>query len=136
MVPKTKRKSRRAVPKAASPKDAAIIHTVHQIWLAGLGALARAQNEGSKLFEILVAEGGAAHERGRESTRRFVKDTWEGLRENIETRVEGVRDKAAETMENLEQIFQTHVQKALQQLGMPTSESACSLWMTMLRPVR
>ena len=34
-----------------------------QIWLAGLGAFARAQDEGSKFFETLVQEGQAVDAR-------------------------------------------------------------------------
>lgn len=125
---KSKRKSRslRAAPRTVSPKTG-IAHAGHQIWLAGLGALARAQKEGPKLFESLVKEGSAVHERRRESTQRFVKETWEGLRENLETRAEAVRDKASETFEDLEEIFQARVKKALQQLGMPTSEEIQTL---------
>jgi poly(hydroxyalkanoate) granule-associated protein len=126
MVAKRKSKSRRTSPRAASSKTG-IVHAGHQIWLAGLGALARAQSEGPKLFESLVEEGSAVHERKRESTQRFVKETWEGLRENLETRAEGVREKASETLENLEEIFQTRVKKALQQLGMPSSEEIQAL---------
>ena len=40
---------------------------------------------------------------------------------------DGVRGKAGETLENLEAIFQSRVQKALQQLGMPTSKEINAL---------
>ena len=39
-------------PSGGSVKDSA-----QQIWLAGLGAFAKAQEEGSKVFEALVKEG-------------------------------------------------------------------------------
>ena len=81
----------------------------HHIWLAGLGALARAQREGPKLFESLVEEGGSLEERQRA------------------TRAAEVRSKAGETIDNLEAIFQSRVQKALQQLGMPTSKEINAL---------
>jgi len=34
-----------------------IRESANQIWLAGLGAFSKAQQEGSKMFEALVAEG-------------------------------------------------------------------------------
>jgi poly(hydroxyalkanoate) granule-associated protein len=104
-----------------------IVNVGHQIWLAGLGALARAQSEGPKLFESLVEEGSAVHEHRREATQRAVKEAWEGVRGAIDTRTESVRGKASETWDNLEKIFQSRVQKALQQLGVPTTQEIHSL---------
>lgn len=125
MATKKKARSRRAAKPAQS--KVGIINTGHQVWLAGLGALARAQSEGPKLFESLVQEGSAVHERQREHAQRLVKDTWQELREGLETRAQEVRGKASETLENLEQLFQSRVKKALQQLGMPTSEEIHAL---------
>jgi poly(hydroxyalkanoate) granule-associated protein len=126
MAVKKKGKGTRKTAKQA-PAKRGIVNASHQVWLAGLGALARAQSEGPKLFENLVQEGSAVHEHQRGNAERFVKDTLQSLREAVETRVEGVRDKATETLENLEQIFQVRVKKALQQLGMPTSEEIHAL---------
>ncbi len=39
--------------------DSNLRESVNQIWLAGLGAFARAQEEGGKLFDSLVREGAA-----------------------------------------------------------------------------
>jgi len=104
-----------------------VIEVGHQIWLAGLGALARAQREGPKLFESLVEEGGSLEERQRANATRLVKGAWEGLRETVDARAAEVRSKAGETIDNLEAIFQSRVQKALQQLGMPTSKEINAL---------
>jgi DNA anti-recombination protein RmuC len=38
-----------------------------------------------------------------------------------------VKDQATETWDHLEQIFQTRVQRALHQLGMPTAEEITAL---------
>ena len=40
-----------------SPLSGAIKESAQQIWLAGLGAFAKAQEEGGKAFESLVKEG-------------------------------------------------------------------------------
>lgn len=123
---KGKSKGKRA-PAATKGPMANAIEVGHQIWLAGLGALVRAQREGPKLFESLVEEGVSIEERQRANATRLVKGAWEGLRETVDARTAEVRDKAGETLENLEAIFQSRVQKALQQLGMPTSKEINAL---------
>ena len=40
-----------------------VLSSAHQIWLAGLGAFAKAQAEGTKLFDSLVKEGEAVQAR-------------------------------------------------------------------------
>jgi poly(hydroxyalkanoate) granule-associated protein len=123
---KGKAKGKRASAATKRPM-ANVIEVGHQIWLAGLGALARAQREGPKLFESLVEEGGSLQDEQRANAQRLMKSAWDGLRETVDTRTAEVRSKAGETMDNLEGIFQSRVQKALQQLGMPTSKEINSL---------
>jgi len=114
--------------RAKAAKSAAGVAGIgNQIWLAGLGALARTQSEGSKLFESLVEEGSAFQEHGREATQRAVKGAWKGIRGAIDTGAQTVRGKAGETWDNLESIFQSRVQKALQQIGVPTTQEIHSL---------
>ena len=123
---KSKSKSKRASAATKGPMANAI-EVGHHIWLAGLGALVRAQREGPKLFESLVEEGGSVEERQRTNAQRLVKGAWKDLRETLDTRAAEVRSKAGETIDNLEAIFQSRVQKALQQLGMPTSKEINAL---------
>ena len=71
----TKRSTRRrAAPDAASSRDtrsagpltatlSGVADSVQQVWLAGLGALGRAQSEGSRLFEALAGEGREVQDR-------------------------------------------------------------------------
>ena len=40
----------------------------------------------------------------------------------MKTRVDGVREQAGETLDNLEAIFQKRVQKAMQQMGVPNAD--------------
>lgn len=130
MAARKKGKSKGKGKGVSARKQGAMANVVdvgHQIWLAGIGALARAQREGPKLFESLVEEGSSVAKRQRADAKRLVQDAWEGMRETIDTRTAGVRGKASETMENLEAIFQSRVQKALQQLGMPTSKEINAL---------
>lgn len=121
------RKKGKRAPAKARGAMANAIGKGHQVWLAGLGALARAQREGPKLFESLVEEGGAFEHRQRANVRHLAQGALKELRETVDTRTAAARGKASEALDNLEEIFQTRVQKALQQLGMPTSQEIGAL---------
>ena len=96
---------------------AAIQDSAQQIWQAGLGAFAKAQEEGSKAFEALVKEGtllqlktqAAAEARILEATSKMTS-----MANDISARATGQWDK-------LETIFEDRVAKALGKLGMPSS---------------
>ena len=47
--------------------------SAHRIWLAGLGAMAVAEEEGSKLFKSLVERGESYEGKGREELDRIRK---------------------------------------------------------------
>jgi poly(hydroxyalkanoate) granule-associated protein len=103
---------------AATVKDSA-----QQIWLAGLGAFAKAQEEGGKVFETLVKEGlgiqrktqSAAEEKIAEATNRMTT-----LANDISARATGRWDK-------LENIFEDRVAKALNALGVPSARDMDAL---------
>lgn len=126
MATRKKSKSKRA---SAQPRGtfANVIDTGQHIWLAGLGAVARAQREGPKLFESLVIEGSEFQAQQKENVEERSADFLKGLRSQLDSRTASVRDKASETMDNLEDILQTRVLKALQQLGVPTSHEIDAL---------
>jgi len=84
-----------------------VIEAARQIWLAGLGAFALAETEGSRFFEMLVKEGEAIEARG-------VKVAEESI--------EAVRGKASDTWDKMEQVFQERVAWTLNRLGVPTHE--------------
>lgn len=88
----------------------------HQIWLAGLGAFARAEEEGSKLFDTLV-------DTGREVESR-TKDKSESRVEEIKERV---RSRTGETMEKMEKAFDDRLHKALSRLGIPNKREVEAL---------
>ncbi|MBK7685054.1 MAG: phasin family protein [Rhodocyclaceae bacterium] len=80
--------------------------SAHQIWDAGLGAFAKAQVEGNKVFEALVSEGEAL----KAKTRKNVA----GLR------VSEMANKATGTWDKLEQVFEDRVARAIAKLGVPS----------------
>lgn len=89
--------------------------SAQQIWLAGVGAFGRAQAEGTKLFEGLVKEG-----LNLENTaRKFAGKRADVVRDAVENRVGQARERAADTWDRLEKVFEERVQKALVKLGVP-----------------
>jgi poly(hydroxyalkanoate) granule-associated protein len=120
-----KKGKRRTAKQAPAKFDLAQVG--HKVWLAGLGALSRAQSEGPKLFESLVEEGSEVHEHARDVTETAFKKAVANVRGAADERISALRGKADETWDNVEKIFQSRVQKALQQLGMPTSQEIRAL---------
>jgi poly(hydroxyalkanoate) granule-associated protein len=97
--------------------------SAQQIWLAGVGAFSRAQAEGTKLFEGLVKEG-----MGLEQTmRKFAGGRAEVVRDVVENRVGIARERATDTWDKLEKVFEDRVQRALVKLGVPSREDLTDL---------
>ena len=97
--------------------------SAQQIWLAGVGAFGRAQAEGGKLFEGLVKEG-----LNLENTaRKFAGRRADVVRDAVENRVGQARERAADTWDRLEKVFEERVQKALVKLGVPGRDDLVDL---------
>ena len=79
--------------------------SANQIWLAGLGAFSKAQREGVEMFEALVAEGEKVQERTKDAA---------------DERLTEMREKATETWDKLEKVFEDRVGRALHALNVPT----------------
>ncbi len=92
-----------------------ITESAQQIWLAGMGAFNRAQSEGSKLFESLVRDGVSLEQ----SARKFAGTRADVVRDVVEDRVGQARERAADTWDKLEKVFEDRVQRALVKLGVP-----------------
>ncbi|MBX3688944.1 phasin family protein [Dokdonella sp.] len=92
-----------------------VIDSAQQIWLAGLGAFAKAQQEGSKLFEALVKEGTSLEAK----TRKFTQSKVDEARGNVESTLGQVRERSQETWDKLEKVFEDRVSRSLKRLGIP-----------------
>jgi poly(hydroxyalkanoate) granule-associated protein len=92
-----------------------VMDSAQQIWLAGLGAFAKAQAEGGKLFESLVKEGAALDAK----TRKFTDAKVAEARGNVESTLGQVRERSQETWDKLEKVFEDRVSRALGRLGVP-----------------
>ncbi len=93
----------------------AIMEQAEQIWLAGLGAFAKAQEQSGKLYETLVKEGTALER----ATRKLTGVKLDEMRGIVENTVSQVRERATDTIDRLEQVFENRVSKALGTLGIP-----------------
>lgn len=124
-----KRGKRRAAPRARK-SGGDILEVGQHVWLAGIGALARAQKGGPKLFNQLVDEGSGVVARARTSAQSGTRDAMKGLRKafgTIEKRVESARDQASGTWDQVGKMFEVRMHKAMRQLGMPTSDDIVAL---------
>ncbi|CAM3544546.1 phasin family protein [Polaromonas hydrogenivorans] len=109
--------------KAAPQLASAVKDSAQQIWLAGLGAFSKAQEEGSKVFDTLVKEGlsiqrktqAAAEEKITEATSKM-----SGMASDIQS-------KAGNRWDKLENIFEERVAKALGKLGVPSARDVSAL---------
>jgi poly(hydroxyalkanoate) granule-associated protein len=106
---------------AAAPA-AALLNGVQQLLLAGMGSVARAQREGPAAFTDAIGEGLKLLGKSRESAEKLVRDALEAAQGSVQSRIDGAREQAGETWDNLELLFQTRVQRALQQIGVPTAD--------------
>lgn len=100
-----------------------IVDSAQQIWMAGMGAFNRAQGEGSKLFEALVKEGMNIEQH----TRKLAGGKVDAVRDAVENRVGVARERATDTWDRLEKVFEERVQRALNRLGVPSSEDLSDL---------
>ena len=92
-----------------------ITESAQQIWLAGMGAFNRAQAEGGKLFESLVRDGLSLEQ----TARKFTGARAEMVRDAVEGTVGQARERAVDTWDKLEKVFEDRVQRALVKLGVP-----------------
>lgn len=96
-----------------------IKESARQIWLAGLGAYTKAEEDTGKIFDKLVKEG----EEIESLTRGVVEKQFKA----VEDRVEGVREKATGTIGKLESVFDQRVSSALERLGIPSNSHIAEL---------
>lgn len=91
--------------------------SAQQIWLAGLGAFSKAQEEGAKVFEALVSEGKGLEARTRKMTEGRVGD----MTDQVTKAALSATTRANAAWDKLEQVFQDRVARSLKSLGVPTT---------------
>ena len=127
MVKKLKEKAERTSAAGAGLFDSALAGSVkdsaQQIWLAGMGAFARAQAEGTKVFETLVKEGSSLQKK----TQSAAEDKISEVTNRMTSMAGDVQAKAGQHWDKLETIFEQRTAKALKKLGVPTAKDVQAL---------
>ncbi len=101
------------------PSAKQVMESAQQIWLAGLGAFAKAQTEGRKVFDTLVKQG----EGLEQHTRHVAEATIETAKETASKTL----GMASGKFDKLEQVFEERVHKSLNRLGVLTSKDVAAL---------
>ena len=97
--------------------------SAQQIWLAGLGAFAKMQQEGSKAFEALVKDGAGMQKK----TQQAAEETLAQAQQRMAGFASEFGTKAAGGWGKLENIFEDRVARALEKLGVPSSDEVAAL---------
>ncbi len=112
---------------AASLMDSQLATSVkesaQQIWLAGMGAFSKAQEEGSKVFEALVKEGTSLQKK----TQGLAEDKISEVTGKMSAMAGTVTAKAGQNWDKLESIFEQRTAKAMNKLGVPTAKDVDAL---------
>jgi len=93
--------------------------SAQKIWLAGLGALAAAEEEGGKLFRSLVERG--------EKYQSPLGDPVASASKTVRGTVSKARTRAGKTLDELESVFDEQVGAVLHRLGVPTRSEVSKL---------
>ena len=125
-----KKLSKIAAKRAASPAgmfDSALAGSVkdsaQQIWLAGMGAFAKAQAEGGKVFDALVKEGVSLQRK----TQSVAGEKLGDVTGKMSSMASEVGSKAGASWDKLENIFEERTARALGKLGVPTARDVADL---------
>jgi len=94
----------------------AVRTSAQQIWQAGLGAFAKAQEEGGRVFSRLVEEGTNLQKR----TRTLAEGKVAEVSETVNKVADGVSKQASGSWDKLEQVFEDRVARAMGSMGVPT----------------
>ena len=97
----------------------AVRSSAQQIWQAGLGAFAKAQEEGGRVFSRLVKEGTEFQKRA--------EDKVADVSDSVGKLADGVGKQASGSWDKLEQVFEERVARALAAIGVPTQQDIAAL---------
>ncbi len=96
----------------------AVRTSAQQIWQAGLGAFAKAQEEGGKVFAKLVKEGTDLQKRTQKLAENKVSD----VTGTVSKMADNVSKQASGSWDKLEQVFEDRVSRSLTSLGVPSKK--------------
>lgn len=103
------------------PKDLQheLTDRAREIWLAGLGALASVEEEGSKLYESLVKKGEDFETKG--------KERMDSVLDSVSDNYKKVEKQFSDMFSKAEDTFEENVAKVVKGLGVPTQDEVSNL---------
>jgi poly(hydroxyalkanoate) granule-associated protein len=116
---KTKGRARPVMPAVDKQLAQAVTQSAQKIWLAGLGAFARARTEGDKLFELLVEQGKVIRSKSEKAADQAMK--------SVRSQADATLSSAQGKWDKLEQVFEDRVSRSLNRLGVLTSKDVDEL---------
>lgn len=109
--------------KSAAQLSDSVKDSAQQIWQAGLGAFAKAQEGGGKVFESLIQEGQSIQRKTQAAAEEKISEATSKM-----THMAGdIQSKASQQWDKLENIFEDRVAKALNKLGVPSAKDVAAL---------
>ena len=119
-----KKLQKMSADKASTPHLAgAVKESAQQIWLAGLGAFAKAQEGGGKMYESLMKEGLSIQRK----TQAVAEEKLSEATSKMANMAGDIQSKAGQQWDKLENIFEDRVSKALNKLGVPSAKDVDAL---------
>ena len=97
--------------------------SAQQIWLAGMGAFAKAQEGRLKIFEALIKEGTHLQRKTQSAAEEKIGE----VTDRMSAMAGDVTAKAGQHWDKLESIFEQRTAKALNKLGVPTAKDVDAL---------
>lgn len=97
-------------------------NSAQQIWQAGLGAFAKAQEEGSKVFDTLVKDGSKLQETTMQAQAKMAEAA-----AKAGAMASDMGQRASGQFDRLEGIFEERVAKALHSMGLPNAQDMADL---------
>lgn len=105
--------------KKKKQKNPELKESVNKVWLAGLGALSAAEEEGQKWLKTLIDKGEKYQKKGQTK--------FDEVRDRIEDASEKAKKRAGGTMNVVEEKVDEMVTGALRRTGVPTREEIATL---------
>jgi poly(hydroxyalkanoate) granule-associated protein len=97
--------------------------SAQQIWLAGMGAFAKAQAEGKQVFDALVKEGASLQRK----TQTAAEERFDEVTTRMTSMADDVTAKAGKQWDRLESIFEERTARAMKKLGVPSARDVEAL---------
>ena len=97
--------------------------SAQQIWLAGMGAFAKAQQGRAKVFEALIKDGLGLQRKTQSAAEEKIGE----VTERMSAMAGDAASRAGQHWDKLESIFEQRTAKAMNKLGVPTAKDVDAL---------